>query len=186
MFVIKSDFNKQIRPSELQALTLGNDNALEEAIASSVSLATSYLSPIYHTAKIFVQVWEEDEALAAQLGDYAAILVPSSTATAFWRLVNAVPSTPVAAPDWVLGDRRNPILKTNIVEIAICTLYSAMSDRQIPAHRLDAQERIIKWYEQLRDGKLEMPDLPKRLKEDGSLEGTLIKFDSRPRFDFDF
>jgi hypothetical protein len=79
-----------------------------------------------------------------------------------------------AGASWSPGDARNAKVKDIVLDLMIYDLYCNRSMRQVPDHRMDRHANAMAYLKELRDGKLEDPDLPLRIDADGATDNLII------------
>ena len=61
---------------------------------------------------------------------------------------------------WVLGDNRDQLMVTSIVDIALWYAHKAIAPSNIPELRIDAYNVAIEWFRRLRDGIEQASNMP--------------------------
>lgn len=109
---------------------------------------------------------------AAMFPDKAPLLWGAGTAYTI-----AAGTLPTDDTKWVAGDSRNPDLLNTVIDIALYTVHSRISPRNIPDLRVKRYDDAVKWLKEAAQGTYVTADLPKIQ----PLQGKRIRYGGQPK-----
>lgn len=155
MFLLESDYKKQIKADALDSITQSQASILTDAELATIEEMSSYLRERFDCALIFSPVLPYDEALIYSQG--ARVLYQA-------QLYQVISDTeagepPNTSPNYQLGDSRNALIVMYAIDILLYHIHSRLAGYQVPEIRIIRYEAAIKWLQMAGNGKI-AADLP--------------------------
>jgi len=171
-FIQRSDFETVITSDQLEQLVPDAlDIVLNQAIDAAMIEVQSYLRSVYDMAQVFPPIYNWSAYVAYNANDHVwynnliYILLPSGTSGSGYYTANAGTAgvlTPDLDVNWVQNDFRDQKLVQILIDITLYHVHKRVSPRQVPQHRLIANDMAIHWLDALRKGDLSsaLPTVP--------------------------
>lgn len=155
MFLLESDYKKQIKTDALESIIQNHASILTDAELATIEEMSSYLRERFDCALIFSPVLPYDEALIYPQ-DIRVLYQ-----TQIYQTINDTEAgeLPNASPNYQLGDNRNALIVMYAIDILLYHIHSRLAGYQVPEIRIIRYEAALKWVQMAGNGKI-VADLP--------------------------
>jgi hypothetical protein len=153
-FLLKRDYEPQIRAHVRNIVSGHNDYTVEDAEDAAIEEASGYLRSRYNVEATFLEIPLHDSAGQYNEGDY----VRDNNDRIYEALVDDPGADLKDDTEWNAKDPRNKKLVTIIVDLTIYLLFTN-TGRQLSELRVKRYDDAIEWLSNVQKEMLQ-PDLP--------------------------
>lgn len=165
-FLLKRDYNAQIREHVRNVISAHNDYTLEDAEDAAIEEASGYLRHKYDMSLTFIPISLFSGSEQYNEGDYVA-----DPADKIYKALVNDPGTDLQdTSKWMPHDPRNKKLVAVVVDLALYLLFTN-TGRQLSELRVKRYDDAIDWLERVQK-ELIQPDLP--LQDENNPSGQFL------------
>jgi hypothetical protein len=153
-WLLKRDYQAQIRDHVRQSITQANDYTLEDAEDAAIEQASGYLRHKYDMAKVFAPVMQYDSSAQYNEGE----VVHDSMDRIYIAKKDSPGTNLLNTADWHAKDPRNKHLITVVVDLTVYLLFTN-NGRTLSELRVKRYDDAIDYLERVQNETVQ-PDLP--------------------------
>lgn len=166
-YILKNDFSRVIVLTQLDEITVGDDDIINLAEVSAVEEAAGYMRHRYDTNKEFRSIVQHDAAISYEEGARVFALVAEKPVMYIAKRDVSIGALITSTADWEQRDDRNQKVIVSVIIGTLYELYTRLHGSDIPnwlAVRYDGNSSlqtggIIGYYKNVQKGRIQA-DIP--------------------------